>query len=27
VGVLPERDTETLPVETLCSFVEAIGLL
>jgi serine protease Do len=27
VGLLPERDTTTLPVETLCSFVEALGLL
>jgi serine protease Do len=27
VGVLPERDVDTLPVETLCSFVEALGLL
>jgi pimeloyl-ACP methyl ester carboxylesterase len=27
VGVLPERDLHTLPVETLCSFVEALGLL
>lgn len=27
VSVLPERDAETLPVEMLCSFVEAIGLL
>ena len=27
VGILPERNAETLPVETLCSFVEALGLL
>ena len=27
VGLLPERDATTLPVETLCSFVEALGLL
>ncbi len=27
VGVLPERESQMVPVETLCSFVEANGLL